>query len=145
MKKLTILTLVFILLAVTVVPALAAGGPPPDRGTGIGCGNGSSVNQGSRAPFALAGTITAIDPVVHSVTVTVVCGNRLVQPYFGQDVTLRTNEATRFLLRNPEGAATPITFEDLAVGQKISSNGSLVDGTWTAIRITVGAQLICLP
>jgi hypothetical protein len=143
MKKLTIFTLILIMLIVMVVPALAAGGPHSDRGNVIGNGNpGIQVN---RSPFSMAGTIAAIDPVARTVTVTMVCGNQLVKPYIGKEVTLQTNEATRFLLRNPEGNVTPITFEDLTVGQKVSSNGTLVDAIWTAFRITVGAQLICLP
>jgi len=40
----------------------------------------------------------------------------LVKPFIGENLTLQTTDATRFLLRNPGAAATPITFADLAVG-----------------------------
>ena len=79
------------------------------------------------------------------VTVTVACGNRLVKTYVGQDVTLLTAANTRFLLRNPDGTATPLAFEDLEVGQNISSHGTFTDGIWAATRVTVGATLSCLP
>jgi hypothetical protein len=135
MKKIFVVTLVLMLLAVTVVPAFASS----NERAGFG-------NKGmGRGPFALAGMITNLDPAVRSVTVTVVCGNKPVKPFIGQTLTLQTTNTTRFLLRNPDGTATPITFADLAVGQKISANGQLSNNTWTAQRITVGALLTCLP
>lgn len=143
MKKLTIITLVMIMLAVSVVPALAAGGPPANRGSANGNCYGNQAGYGIRSPYALSGTITAINSL--SVTVNIACGNRLANPYTGQEITLSTTESTRYLLRNADGAATPISLGDLATGQKISSHGSLVDGVWTASRITVGALLNCLP
>ena len=185
MKKLTVVTLVVIMLAISVVPALAAGGPPENRGTasgnctgdqlGLGTGNqysygalsqaeaGASnqysygaVNQvglgasnqvgfGVRTPYALSGTISDIDPVEKTVTVTVSCGNRLANPFISQEVTLVTGDSTRFLLRNEDGTATQISFDDLGIGQNISSHGTLVNGVWTATRITSGALLTCLP
>jgi len=141
MKKIVVLTLVFALLAVTAVPALAAGGTQSRNGRG----GGNEYGKGGKMPFALAGTIASIDPAARTVTVTVVCGNKLVKPYIGQDLILQTTAATRFLLRNPDGNATTMTFEDLAIGQKVSSNGRLTDQVWTASRITVGADLNCLP
>ena len=141
MKKIVVLTLVFALLAITAVPALAAGGIQSRNGRG----GGNEYGTGGKMPFALAGTIASIDPAARTVTVTVACGNKLVKPYIGQDLTLQTTAATRFLLRNPDGTATPITFEDLAVGQNVSSNGKLANNVWTANRITVGADLNCLP
>ena len=162
MKKLTVLTLVVIMLAVSVVPALAAGGPPAERGTGSGIcdgshtgygsqnaygsqgGYGSQAGNGLRTPFALSGTITTVDATNQTVSVSVACGNRLAYPYVEQEVTLVTNSSTRFLLRNADGSVTPITFADLAAGQQISSHGALVEGVWTASRITSGALLNCL-
>jgi len=141
MKKLVILTLVLVLLAVSVVPAYAASRTRDQNGAG----NKIQVKQHGKMPFALAGTIASIDPVARTVTVTVACGNKLVKPYIGQDLAIQTTNATRFLLRNPDGTATPITFEDLAVGQNVSSNGKLANNVWTANRITVGAGLNCLP
>ena len=141
MKKLFVLTMVVALLVVTVVPAFAAGGPQTGNGNSGGGGSGKGVN----APFALAGTIAGLDPAVRTVTVTVACGNKLVKPFIGQDMTIQTTDATRFLLRNPDGTVTPITFDDLAVGQKVSSHGQFVNQAWIASRITVGADLNCLP
>jgi len=141
MKKLIILTLVLVLLAVSVVPAYAASRTRDQNGAG----NKIQVKQHGKMPFALAGTIASVDPAARTVTVTIACGNKLVKPYIGQDLILQTTAATRFLLRNPDGKATPITFEDLAVGQNVSSNGRLANDMWTANRITVGADLNCLP
>jgi hypothetical protein len=141
MKKIVVLALVLALLAISAVPALAAGRAHAKNGQIAG----NEYGKGGKMPFALAGTIASIDPVARTVTVTVACGNKLVKPYIGQDLTLQTTDATRFLLRNPDGTATPITFEDLTVGQNVSSNGKLVNNVWTANRITVGADLNCLP
>jgi len=141
MKKFFVLTLVLALLAVTVIPALAAGGAPAGNGRGGGGGTG----KGGNAPFALAGTIASLDPAARTVTVTVACGNKLVKLFIGQNLTIQTTDATRFLLRNPDSTATPITFADLAVGQKVSVYGQLANNVWTASRITVGADLTCLP
>jgi hypothetical protein len=141
MKKLIVLTLVLSLLAITIVPAFAAASTPARIKRGGGAGTG----KGGNAPFALAGTIASLDPVARTVTVTVVSGNKLVKPYIGQNLTLQTSDATRFLLRNPDSTATLITFADLAVGQKVSANGQLANNVWTVSRITVGAELTCLP
>ena len=141
MKKIVVLALVLALLAISAVPALASGRAHSKNGQIAR----NEYGKAGKMPFALAGTIASIDPVARTVTVTVACGNKLVKPYIGQDLTLQTTIATRFLLRNPDGYATPITFEDLAVGQNVSSNGNLADNVWIATRITVGAELNCLP
>jgi hypothetical protein len=174
MKKLAVLTIVVTLIAISmltisVIPALAAGGPPADRGTasgnctgdqaGLGTGNqvgfGTSYQAGMgniyqngfgvRTPFALSGTIIALDANASTVTVEVSCGNGLVKEYIGTDVTLETLGITRILLSNDDGSATPINFDQLEVGQTVSSHGTLSDGVFTSVRITVGAVLDCLP
>jgi len=153
MKKLAVLTIVATLLAISVVPALAAGGPPANRGTASGNFTGAQAgpaigNQSSfgvQTPFALSGTIKDFDPDAGTVTVEVSCGNRAVKQYIGTHVTLEINEFTRFLERNDDGTATPIPFAELEVGQTVSSHGSLADGVFTATRLTVGALLYCLP
>ena len=161
MKKLTILSIVVIMLALSVIPAFAAGGPPANRGTAsgdctgdqvrlgtgnqVGRGTGKQISNGARTPYALSGTITTIDPAAKTVTVTVVCGNRLVKPYIGTDVTLQTKDTTRFLLRDENGTVTPITFAELTVGLNVSSQANLVNEIWTATRVTAGALLNCLP
>ena len=139
------LTCVMIMLAVSVVPALAAGGPPADRGTRAGNENGTQVSFGVHTPYALSGIIAAIDAGAGTITITVASGNQLVKPFIAQTVTLQTNDNTRFLLRNPDGSVTSITLEDLEVDQKISSHGTLSEGLWTATRVTVDALLNCLP
>jgi hypothetical protein len=177
MKKLAILTIVVTLLAISAVPAFAAGGPPANRGTASGdctgnqvslgtgyqaslgsgnqtgfgpsyqasLGTGNQIGFGVRTPFALSGIIKALDPSSKTVTVEVSCGNRVMKEYIGTQVTLQTNNITRFLERNDDGSATPITFEELVEGQTVSSHGILVDEVFTATRITMGALLYCLP
>jgi hypothetical protein len=141
MKKYFVLTLVVVLLAIAVTPVLAAGG---SRG-----GNAYSARldarNGATTTFALAGTIASLDPAASTVTVKVVSGNLLVKSYIIQNLTIQTNDSTRFLLRNPDGVATPITFTDLVVGQKVSVNGVLANSVWTATRITADAKLVRLP
>lgn len=122
MKKIAYLLLVIGLLVVTTMPALAADSP-------------DSV-------FALVGTITDISAPV--VTVQVVFGNRLVDDYIGQMLSLQTTPDTLYLLKTPLGGV-PITFDDLEVGQNVSVNGTLVNNVWIAGRITVGAALIHQP
>ena len=125
-KSLVVLLVVGVLLA-SAVPALAAKGPPPP-----------TRNRGGM--FTLVGTITAING--SDVTVQVVAGNFVAQPFVGQSVTLKTTASTRFLQAGFGSGAVVITLDDLAVGQNVSAQGSLVNGVWTATRITVGAQII---
>ena len=147
MKRLFVLVLVLTLLAAVATPAYAAGGPSGKGGGGKGGGGGGGdgIGKGGKMPFALVGTITSLNSATHAVTVAVVSGNTLVNPYIGQNLTIQTVATTRFLLRNPDGIATPITYEDLAVGQNVSVNGLLAIDVWTASRVTVGADLACQP
>ncbi len=145
MKKITVISLVVLMLALSVVPAFAKGPGPANNGSATGTSTGTQVGFGVHNPYALSGTISGVDPHAHTVTVSVACGNRLVNPFIGQEVTLQTTATTRLLQRNPDGTATPITFEDLQIGQTVSSHGSLQNDTFTAIRVTVGAELNCLP
>ncbi len=152
MKKIAILAILVVLLAVSVVPAFAANGPQYNRGTGAGICTGDQVHTGGnpqarlgiRNPFALSGTITALDPQTKTVTVAISCGNRLVDSYLGTEVTLQTIESTRFLLRNADGTTSPITYNELVIGESVSSHGSLVDGVFSASRVTMGALLFCI-
>ncbi len=123
MKKFVSLLLAVVVLAVVVMPAFAA----------------SDSAGGQRGSFTLAGTITAINGP--AVTVLAVAGNPVVRPYIGQDLTLQTTDATRFLLKTANGTVV-ITLGDLAVGQSVSAQGTLASDIWTATRITVGANLI---
>jgi hypothetical protein len=128
MKRIFVATLVLLLLAVTVTPALAY----------------SEAAARGRGPFALVGQITSVDAVTRTVSVSVLRGNMLVRPYIGQTVTLQTTGTTRFQYKTGI-TVTRITFADLKVGQYVSANGPLLNDTWTASRITVGASLIHLP
>ena len=128
MKKSLVVLMVVALLAVSAVPAFAARGVPPQPPT---------PNKGGL--FTLVGTIAAIDGSV--VSVTVVNGNPIAKPYVGQTVALQTTAATRFLLTTPTGTVV-ITLADLQVGQNVSAQGKLANGTWTASRITAGAKII---
>jgi len=127
MKKLTVALLVLVVLMATAMPALAASSTP------------SVYKSGS---FTLTGVITAINGT--AVTVQVTGGNPIVRPYVGQVLTLQTTGSTRYLLKT-DASVVPITFADLAVGQKVSASGTVANNVWTAARITVGAALIHLP
>lgn len=130
MKKLMSLFIALFLLGVMVLPAAAA----------------TETAIAKRGPFSLVGKISAIDAASGTVTVNVLKGNKLVQPYLGQSITLKTTATTRYLYKSTATAvATPITFADLKVGDPVSVNGTLANGIWTATRITVGAKLSCFP
>ena len=128
MKKVTIALLVLVVLVATAMPALAAGGPPPARG-----------KSGS---FTLAGVIPAINGT--AVTVQVTGGNPIVREYVGQTLALQTTSRTRYLLKTDTGTV-PITFADLAIGQRVSTSGTVANNVWTATHIAVGANLVHLP
>jgi hypothetical protein len=139
---------------------VAAKGPGPGPGPG---GNGpnnpvvipggntgaqiaySQALPGPRQTFALVGTIESIDDVSMTLTINVINGNKLVRDSGLTQVTVSVVETTRYLLKSCT-IITPITFENLEVGQPVSLNGIVtVDEneieTWTAYRVTVGAYL----
>lgn len=127
MKRWALLLLTVVLIAMAATPALAAGKTPPKR-----------------QPFNLVGRITAVDTGAATVTVEVLRGNRVVKPFIGKTVTIRTDAATRFLKKTSTGVV-PITLVDLQVGDAVSVQGRLAGDIWTANRITVGANLTSLP
>jgi hypothetical protein len=162
MKKLFVLVLVLALLVVMITPALAAGpngnggsGGNGNGGGGNGGGNsgvsgsatgtGTGSGKGGKMPNVLIGTITSLDPVSRTVTVSVLSANIAAKDYIGQTITFMTTESTSFVQRNPDGVGTPITFEALTVGQNVSVAGVLSEAGWTATRITVDPELLCLP
>lgn len=160
MKKIFILMLVVAMLAVMITPALAAGpngnggkggngnGGGGSGGIGIGV-NGTGTSDGSgkggKMPNVLIGTITSIDPVSRTITVDVLSANIAAKDYIGFVITFLTSESTNFVQRIAEGTTTLITFEALAVGQNVSVAGVLSDTGWTATRVTLDPELICLP
>jgi hypothetical protein len=123
MKKLFFVLLLVVMLSVGAAPVFAANVDAAKRGT----------------LFNLSGKITAISG--STVTVSVLSGSAVVRPYLGQTLDIETTASTRFLLKTPDGTVT-IDLEDLAVEDKVSVQGSVKDGVWTATRITVGANLI---
>lgn len=127
MKRWMILLLAMVIVAGMTVPVLAAGNRPPKR-----------------MPFNMVGRVAAVDTGAARVTVEVVRGNRVVQPFIGQTVTVQTDAATRFLKKTGTGVV-PITLADLQAGDAVSVQGRLAGEVWTANRITVGANLSCLP
>ena len=128
MKKVWIALLVLVVFVATATPALAAGGPPPVRG-----------KSGS---FTLAGVIPAINGT--AVTVQVTGGNPIVREYVGQTLALQTTSRTRYLLKTDTGTVL-FTFADLAIGQRVSTSGTVANNVWTATHIAVGATLVHLP
>ena len=161
MKKLFVLMLVVALLAMMVTPALA-GGPSGNGGqggngngggnggggvtvNGNGTGTGASSGKSGKMPNVLIGTITSIDPVNRTVTVNVLSANIAAKDYVGQTILFVTSTSTSFVQRTADGVCTPVTFEALVVGQNVSVAGVLSDTGWTATRITVDPELLCLP
>jgi hypothetical protein len=121
-KSLVVLAVVALLLA-SAVPALAAGGKP----------------AAPAAQFTLAGKITAVEG--STVSVYVVGGNPMVHPSIEMELPIQTTDSTRFLLKTDTGTVV-ISLADLAIDQNVSVQGNVVDGVWTASRLTVGAELI---
>lgn len=126
MKRTYAILLALVMLAVSVVPALAA----------------PEAAQGPRGTFTLVGYITAIGS--NTVTVNVVSGNKLVKPYVGTEVTVTVTAGTRYLY-NDGTTTVVIGFGDLEVGQPVSVSGTVANNVWTAKRITAGASIGCLP
>jgi hypothetical protein len=149
MKKYLVLILVIVLTLALVIP-VAAKGPGPGNGPNFPTGtNGThtaytQIQQGPRQTFAMVGTITAIDPVLMTLTISAIHGNKLEQESIGELVTVFVVDETRYLLKSGTIVA-PITFENLEVGQQVSLNGLVsIENeieTWTAYRVTVGALL----
>jgi len=152
MKKIWITLLLVVLLALAVIPAAASGNGPGDpKGPGVpqAVPQGTAVASQQRSPrgiFTITGTVSAIDTVNNTVTIMVSRGNKLTQPYLGTDVTVVTSTTTKFLYKSSTTAtATKIAITDIQVGNPVSVTGTVKNFTWTATRITVGANLSCLP
>ena len=120
-----------------------------DCGYGPLGGNGSAGSvsgnglgqKGARGIFDMSGTIAAIG--TSTVTINVLHGNKLVQPYIGTQATVKVTSQTRYFYTDGTTTKT-IGFADLQVGQPVSVHGTVADSLWTVARITVGASLSCL-
>lgn len=123
MKKSLFILLVVAMVLISAMPAFAAGTNASKQST----------------QFTLTGRIVAIEGSV--VTVNVSAGKPIVRPYIGQALQIQTTNATRFLLKTETGAVS-ISLADLTVDQNVSVQGQVVNGVWTAARITVGAAVI---
>ncbi len=123
MKKVTIIAIVLIMLAVSVIPVMAKD-PPHGKGNpnNTGQGNSTGVNPGDndqerqqqqdrqtnnsgkvngnhgearmRTPFYLQGVISAVDSGAKTITVTLIHGNAKVKEFIGTDLIIKTNDAT---------------------------------------------------
>ena len=104
-------------------------------------------------PFYLQGTITEIMTGTEAISVTLTHGNAMVKQFIGLDLTIKATEATQIFkitqgnedesgegesATGEEGDANrvAISFDQLAVGQKVAIHGNLVDGVYTARLIT---------
>lgn len=212
MKKVAYLGIVFALLLVLAVPAMAKS--PNNNGNGNGGDHGNSANAGQNSsadvatadqgqgnqtnhsnhgnqgnhgnhggkgngnqgqthpntPFYLQGTITGIFSDTQTISVTLTHGNAMVKQFIGTNLTIKITDATQLFkitqgggdesgagetaspsfsssesssttvsATNDEGDGNrvPITFGDLAVGQRVAIHGNLVEGVYTARLITV--------
>ena len=138
-RKLAVLVLVALVALLAATPALAAG-PGGGKGQQHRLGN----NQGQwfvPQSFSLVGTITALDG--NAITVQVYNGNRIVQPYIGQALTVQVTDSTRYRQWQP-GGCIPISFGDVAVGDTTSIQGTVSNSTFTAQRVTVDVPC-CTP
>jgi hypothetical protein len=147
MKKIIVLLVILALGFAWITPASASGNGPVANGNGNESGAGpvtktGQAQQGPRGTFAITGAIVAIG--TNTVTIDVLRGNKVVQPYLGTQLTLTLTSKTRYVLRDGT-STTKITFADLKVGQSVSANGKVANNIWTTSRITVGASLSCLP
>jgi hypothetical protein len=123
MKKVIVVATVLVLLAMSSMPALAAGGHH---------GNGP---HGPKA-FVVSGTIVALDTTAGTVTIQVDTGNKAVKRE-GQQVTVYTNGDTRYYRKIADQKPQTITFAELAVGQKVSVEGTVANDNFTARKVTV--------
>jgi hypothetical protein len=135
--RLTLVILVVLATLVAASPALAAG--PANQNRHENQNRNKIGGQPETSPgmpiFTLTGTITALGS--DSITVLAHNGNRFVKPYIGQDLVVLVTDGTRYREYTPEGCV-PIGFGDLQVGDTISIHGTSSEGTFTALRVTVG-------
>ena len=131
-------------------------------------GNGNHGQNRMRTPFYLQGVISAVDTTAKTLTVTLIHGNAKVKEYIGTDLTLQATVATLiFKITQGDEAESeigesrvpgeagetsvgsdesdtgrvPITFDQLAVGQKVAIHGNLVDGVYLTRLITVYLEM----
>ena len=129
-KRLVIVALVVAVLALTAMPAAAGGDKNHNRWLGL--------------VFGLVGEVTAVDLEAETITVKVLTGSQLVKPFIDAELTLATNEDTKFMLYVDQ-ACEQAALEDVYVGALVSANGTVIvapEGkTYLAVRVTIDAPL----
>lgn len=140
-RKVMVLVLVALAALMVSAPALAAG-------SGRGSGRANQERSGGqpaalpgRGNFALVGIITAKDS--GALIVMVYGGNRLAQPYIGQELAVQVTDDTRYRQWTADGC-TPITYDEVQAGDTTSMRGIVSDEVWTAKRVTVDVPC-CTP
>jgi hypothetical protein len=128
-RKLGVLLLVALLLAVGAGPALAAG-PRPVRTTEL-----PGIQY-----FTMVGFIT--DKGDDYIVVEVIHGNRFSKPYIGDDVSVMRRPDAE-LRRYTIVGCLLATWDQIAAGHTVSVQGYVVDGEFQATRITVDVPLTC--
>jgi hypothetical protein len=134
-----------------------------DRERSSNPGVGRMKNQENHhwmyTPFYLQGVITTVDTGAGTITVALWHGNAKVKEFIGSELTITVNADTQiFQLTqggddNDGGEASesvsddgdpsnrvPITFDQLAVDQRVAIHGRLVEEAYTARLITVYIQ-----
>lgn len=167
MKKVAVLGIILVLLAVSVVPVMAGNGHGNGNGNGQGnnSGNGVQTNQGKhgnigirgngkqgkqkRAPFYLQGYITAVGS--GTITVKLTHGNAQVKQYIGADLTIAiTGTVQIYTLSQGEGSEgesegmlAPST--TTGSGSASSSSATIGAGTVTSGENNNGTGLVGQP
>lgn len=129
-KRLAIAALVVAVLALAAMPAAAGGGKNRNRWLGN--------------VFGVVGEVTDVDLDAATITVKVLSGSQLVKPFLGAELTLATNEDTKFMLYVDQ-ACEQADLEDVYVGALVSANGTVITAeearTYLAVRVTIDAPL----
>jgi hypothetical protein len=121
---------------------MTSAGPGPMTNLGTGLMTAARQGPGPMDAFSLTGTIAEIG--TGSVTINVLHGSKLAQRVIGTALSIAVTDQTRYVY-NDGTLPTLITFADLVVDDPVSVRGLVIDGVWTATRITVGAALVHVP
>ena len=119
-KRLVVVAIVTLVAVVTCTPALASG---------------ERASSGSHEKFSVLGTITAIE--ADTITIQVLEGSRLVQPYIGQALTVQITSTTLYYRWTPDGLVS-ISYSDVKVDDRANIHGTIADdGDFTTSRVIV--------
>src|SRR5512133_639711 len=126
--------------------------PTGDQTDGTGKAKGKATRAGdpkgpspmARSAFVLGGTVSAVDTISTTVTITVYHGNRAGHGFYGEPITLTVGSSTNLMMWTPTGVVSA-TLADLTSGQNIMVKGRMVDGVWTVSRVMIGLGLARMP